>query len=195
MEERVRQFYQESKEAIDYYKEHYPPTEENNSNDKTVETSQTSETDVLQATTSELDSKLAHRVDELQQQLTEKTLLYNEQQKIIDQQANRIKELETLVDELKQKKENVENEEWVIELFSHFCYEDVEVAKVIIEEMSGKSDPEIADIIYERRQNNQISSKTNNIDMWRVLHAAKIIESNSFQNLDTALRRRKNRKQ
>ena len=106
------------------------------------------------------------------------------------QQAARIKELEEEVGILKKQKET-----WVVELFSHFCYEDMQDAKDIIDEMRDKSDPEIADIIFERKNANIISSKTTNIDMWRVLHAAKIYESDSFQNLDTALRRRKNRKQ
>ncbi|MBR0202276.1 MAG: hypothetical protein IJQ44_07440 [Bacteroidaceae bacterium] len=93
------------------------------------------------------------------------------------------------------KNEDAENKAWVVELFSHFCYEDEKVAQNIIDEMSGKTDPEIADIIFERMQQNKISPKTNNIDMWRVLHAAKILESNSYQNFDTALRRRRKKQQ
>lgn len=119
----------------------------------------------------------------------------NEQQSIIDKQAARIKELEAEVEELKQNKEDVKNEEWVVELFSHYCYEDVEVAQSIIDEMRNKTDPEIANIIFERKEKNEISSKTNNIDMWRVLHAAKIYGSDSYQNLNTALKRRKERRQ
>lgn len=114
---------------------------------------------------------------------------------IIEEKDKRIEELETEVEELKQQREDAKNEDWVVELFSHFCYEDIQVAQSIINEMRDKTDPEIADIIFERLNKNNISPKTRNIDMWRVLHAAKIIESDSYQNLDTALRRRKKGKQ
>ena len=119
----------------------------------------------------------------------------SEQQSIIEQQAIRIKELTAEIEELKQTREDAKNEDWVVELFSHFCYEDIQVAQSIINEMRDKTDPEIADIIFERLNKNNISPKTRNIDIWRVLHAAKIIESDSYQNLDTALRRRRKRKQ
>ena len=82
------------------------------------------------------------------------------------------------------------NDEWLVELFSHFCYEDRQVAKDIIDEMRDKTDPEIADIIVERKRQHKISPKTSNIDLWRVLHAGKLIKSNSHQNLDKALERR-----
>jgi len=114
---------------------------------------------------------------------------------IIKEKGKRIAELEAEVEELKQNKEGGKNEEWVVELFSHFCYEDTKVAQDIINEMRDKTDPEIADIIFEQIKQNKISPKTKNIDIWRVLHAAKIIESDSYQNLDTALRRRRKRKQ
>ncbi len=114
---------------------------------------------------------------------------------IIEEKEKRIAALEAEVEELKQNKEEGKNEEWVVELFSHFCYEDTSVAQKIINEMRDKTDPEIADIIVEHLNKNDISPKTKNIDIWRVLHAAKIIESDSYQNLDTALRRRKKRKQ
>ena len=117
------------------------------------------------------------------------------QRAIIEEKDKRIEELEAEVEELKQQREDAKNEDWVVELFSHFCYEDIQVAQSIINEMRDKTDPEIADIIFERLNKNNISPKTRNIDMWRVLHAAKIIESDSYQNLDTALRRRKKGKQ
>ena len=129
-------------------------------------------------------------IGELKAKLTRQEGQLVEANNINAQQAARIKELEEEVGILKKQKET-----WVVELFSHFCYEDMQDAKDIIDEMRDKSDPEIADIIFERKNANIISSKTTNIDMWRVLHAAKIYESDSFQNLDTALRRRKNRKQ
>lgn len=129
-------------------------------------------------------------IGELKAKLTRQEGQLVEANNINAQQAARIKELEEEVGILKKQKET-----WVVELFSHFCYEDMQDAKDIIDEMRDKSDPEIADIIFERKKANIISSKTTNIDMWRVLHAAKIYESDSYQNLDTALRRRKKRKQ
>ena len=119
----------------------------------------------------------------------------NIKRKDSEEQEKRIAELKAEVEELKQNKEEGKNEEWVVELFSHFCYEDKQVAQKIINEMRDKTDPEIADIIVEHLNKNDISPKTKNIDIWRVLHAAKIIESDSYQNLDTALRRRRKRKQ
>ena len=118
----------------------------------------------------------------------------SEQQSFIEKQAARIKELESKVEELKPKREVANNDDWVVELFSHFCYEDVQVAQSIIDEMRDKTDPEIADIIFERKNKKEISPLTKNIEMWRVLHAAKILESDSYQNLNTALKRRKDRK-
>lgn len=119
---------------------------------------------------------------------------------IINEKDTEIESLKRQLDECQSKlktsgMQNDRNDEWVVELFSHFCYEDTEVARNIIEEMRYKTDPEIADILYERMKQNKISQKTNNIDLWRVLHAAKLIESNSYQNLDTALRRRRKKGQ
>lgn len=113
---------------------------------------------------------------------------------LADENASLKKQLE----EERQKNQAIEkqgagNDEWVVELFSHYCYEDTQVARNIIEEMRDKTDPEIADIIFEQKQQNIISPKTSNIDLWRVLHAARIYESNSYQNLNTALSRRKKR--
>ena len=91
-EENVRGYYQQSKEAIDYYKEHYPTKEENNSKDskeKTAESPQTPESEVLQATINELESKLALQKSELM-----------EANDINAQQATRIKELEAEVKNL-----------------------------------------------------------------------------------------------
>lgn len=113
----------------------------------------------------------------------------------------RIKELEAenttlkskLAEFLSQSKtsgiQKVGNDEWVVELFSHFCYEDTQVAQSIIDEMRDKTDPEIADIIIKRKQQNQISPKTQNRELWRILHAATFYRGIEG-NLNTALRRR-----
>jgi uncharacterized coiled-coil protein SlyX len=93
-ENSVRSNYQQSKEAIDYYKEHYPTKEVNDSKEETVEIPQAPETDVLQATIRELESKLNHQ---------EKQLL--EANDINSQQATRIKELEAEVKNLQNRLE------------------------------------------------------------------------------------------
>ena len=83
-ENKVRACYQRSKEAIKYYTEHYPTKEENDSVEKTAESTQTQETEVLQTKIMELESKLTQQ---------EKQLI--EVSKMNDQYANRIKELDT----------------------------------------------------------------------------------------------------
>lgn len=86
-------------------------------------------------------------------------------------------------------RQETENDEWVVELFSHYCYDDTQVAQSIIDEMRDKTDPEIADIILEKKTKNQISPKTQNRELWRILHAAKLYRGIEG-NLNTALRRR-----
>ncbi len=88
-EDNVRSHYQQSKETIDYYKEHYPMKEENNSKVETIESAQVSGNEVLQATIRELESKLKHQ---------EKKLV--EANDINAQQATRIKELDAEVNQL-----------------------------------------------------------------------------------------------
>ena len=87
------------------------------------------------------------------------------------------------------KKQIEECDKWVVELFSHFCYEDEHVAREILGEIRGKEDTVIADIILERKQKNQISPKTQNRDLWRILHAAGLYQGTEG-NFNTALRRR-----
>ena len=83
-ENKVRACYQRSKEAIKYYTEHYPTKEENDSVEKTAESTQTQETEAPQTKFAELESKLTQQ---------EKQLI--EVSKMNDQYANRIKELDT----------------------------------------------------------------------------------------------------
>lgn len=63
----VRDNYQKSKEAIDYYIEHYPSKEKNDFKEENAEPPQTSETEVLQKKNKELESKL----ERLEEQLKE----------------------------------------------------------------------------------------------------------------------------
>lgn len=108
------------------------------------------------------------------------------------------KDLKKQLDEKRQKQPHVvelqerENDEWIVELLAHLCYEDEQVAKDIIDEIRGKDDPVIADIILERKQKNQISPKTQNRELWRILHAAKLYQGIEG-NFNTALRRRQQR--
>ena len=126
----------------------------------------------------------------------ENSILNKENGKLIQEKAKLLQKLkECQIQPQVIVQQQAGTDEWVVELFSHYCYEDTQVARDIIEEMRDKSDPEIADIIFERRDiKKQISTKTSNIDLWRVLHAARIYDSDSYQNLNTALSRRKKRK-
>ena len=92
-EKEIRDNYQQSKEAIDYYKEHYPTSENNDSKEETVESPQTPETEVLHASIRELESKLTRQIDELQQQLTEKDQALQEALQIIKEYRQPVKEL------------------------------------------------------------------------------------------------------
>lgn len=87
----VRNKYQQSKEAIDYYTEHYPTNEE------TVESSQTPETDNLQT-----------KIDELESKLTYQEIQMGKANNINTQQAKRIKELEAEVLPIKDLESDLE---------------------------------------------------------------------------------------
>ena len=82
-EDNIRSFYQQSKEAIDYYREFFQTKEENNSKEETVESAQTQETEALQVKIRDLQSKLSQQESKL-----------IEVSNINNQYANRIKELE-----------------------------------------------------------------------------------------------------
>ena len=82
-EDHIRSLYQQSKEAIDYYREFFQTKEENNSKEETVESAQTQETEALQVTIRDLQSKLSQQESKL-----------IEVSNINNQYANRIKKLE-----------------------------------------------------------------------------------------------------
>ena len=92
-EKKVRDYYQQSKEAIDYYKEHYPPKEENDSNEQTVESAQTSEAEAPQKGKGKIESKLNQQIIDLKQQLTEKDQALQEALQIIEEYRQSVKEL------------------------------------------------------------------------------------------------------
>lgn len=105
--------------------------------------------------------------------------------------------LEKLLEEERQKNQGIEvlgagNDEWIVELLAHLCYGDEQIARDILDEIRGKEDPVIADIIFERKQKNQISPKTQNRELWKILHAAKLYRGIEG-NFNTALRRRQQR--
>lgn len=89
IEDMVRRHYQQSKEAIQYYKEHYPKKEENDSKEKTADFPHAPETGVHQKEMAEMESKLTHQEKQLK-----------EANNINSQQATRIKELEAEVERL-----------------------------------------------------------------------------------------------
>ena len=101
------------------------------------------------------------------------------------------------LEEERQKNQGIEvlgagNDEWIVELLAHLCYEDEQIARDILDEIRGKEDPVIADIIFERKQKNKISPKTQNRELWKILHAAKLYRGIEG-NFNTALRRRQQR--
>lgn len=136
-------------------------------------------------------------------QLKEKIEQLKLQQNTAESEA-RIKELEAQLKQVtaenealkkqaeesqKQPKASEMHDEWIVELLAHLCYEDEQVARSILDEIRGKEDPVIADIIFERKKGSQISPKTQNRELWRILHAAKLYRGIEG-NLNTALRRR-----
>ena len=105
--------------------------------------------------------------------------------------------LEKQLEEERQKNQGIEvlgagNDEWIVELLAHLCYGDEQIARDILDEIRGKEDPVIADIIFERKQKNHISPKTQNRELWKILHAAKLYRGIEG-NFNTALRRRQQR--
>ena len=100
-EESVRGNYQKSKEAIDYYTEHYPTKEENDSTEKATESSQLPETEDFQSTIMELNSnqakpsnsetvQLQARIKELQEALAQQKEQLSESEKTIKQLQEQI---------------------------------------------------------------------------------------------------------
>lgn len=83
----------------------------------------------------------------------------------------------------------VKNEDWIVELLSHLCYEDEQVAKDFLEKIRGMKDTEIADVVAEWVRDNKISPKSCRRDLWRILHAAKLYEGTE-SNYNTAMRQR-----
>ena len=79
--------------AIEYYTEHYPTKEENDSKEKAAEYPHAPETDVLQASKRELDSKLNQQKRELQQQLAEKDKALQDALQTIEEYKQPVKEL------------------------------------------------------------------------------------------------------
>lgn len=83
------------------------------------------------------------------------------------------------------------NDEWLVELLEHHFYENErEHVKEFINEISGKEDHVISDIIAEWvKEKKRISLKTYRGALWRILHAAKLYSSTE-SNYNTALNRR-----
>lgn len=92
-EDSVRMHYQQSKEAIGYYTEHYPTKEENDSYEGMVDSAQVPETKVLQKEREKLESKPTLQVGELQQQLIEKNQALQEALQIIKEYEKPVMEL------------------------------------------------------------------------------------------------------
>ena len=89
----IRDNYRQGKEAIDYYTKHYPTKDENDSKEKTAETTQTSETGALQKEMGEQESKQNHQVLELKQKIAEKDQALQKALQIIEEYRQPVKEL------------------------------------------------------------------------------------------------------
>ncbi|MBR4528063.1 MAG: hypothetical protein IKO71_06370, partial [Bacteroidaceae bacterium] len=141
-----------------------------------------------QVSTGEDTSKLQARIKELEEELSEQKA---ENKELKAENAELRKQLEECQNQNIEQPE-VKNEDWIVELLSHLCYEDEQVAKAILNEIRGKEDPVIADIIFERKKQNKISPKTQNRELWKIFHAAKLYRGIEG-NFNTALRRRQRR--
>ena len=135
---------------------------------------------------------------------TEKDVVANNQDTIIKELEAKLKQvtaekeaLEKQVEEYRNQPQASEvqkerNDGWTVELLAHLCFENEQVAKSILDDIRGKEDSVIADIILERKQRNQISRKTQNRELWKILHAAKLYRSTE-SNFNIALSRRQQR--
>lgn len=95
-EDNIRGYYQQSVEALDYYKEHYPKKEENDYKEDTTVTPQAPEVKELLATIRRLESELNYQ---------EKQLV--DANSINDRQATHIKELEKQIVQLQNDKSQI----------------------------------------------------------------------------------------
>ena len=95
-EENIRGYYQQSVEALDYYKEHYPKKEENDYKEDTTVTPQAPEVKELLATIRRLESELNYQ---------EKQLV--DANSINGRQATHIKELEKQIVQLQNDKSQI----------------------------------------------------------------------------------------
>lgn len=129
----------------------------------------------------EENEKLKHQLEEAHKSIKELEEENEQQRAQVEECRNQLQTIE---------KQGSNSDEWVVELLSYLCYGDEQVARSILDDIRGKEDPVIADIIYERKQQNQISPKAQNREIWRILHAAKLYRSIEG-NFNTALRRRK----
>lgn len=123
----------------------------------------------------------------------ENSILNKENGKLIQEKAKLLQKLkECQIQPQVIVQQQAGTDEWIVELLAHLCYGDEQVARDILSEIRGKEDPVIADIIFERKQQNKISPKTLNRELWRILHAAKLYRGIEG-NFNTALRRRQQR--
>ncbi len=136
------------------------------------------------------DSKLREEYFRLNK---ENSILNKENGKLIQEKAKLLQKLkECQIQPQVIVQQQASTDEWIVELLAHLCYGDEQIARDILDEIRGKEDPVIADIIFERKQKNQISPKTQNRELWKILHAAKLYRGIEG-NFNTALRRRQQR--
>ena len=135
-----------------------------------------------------LRARIAELERELSEQKVENEELKAENKELKAENAELRKQLEECQNQNIEQPE-VKKEDWIVELLSHLCYEDEQVAKDFLEKIRGLKDTEIADIVAEWVRDNKISPKSCRRDLWRILHAAKLYEGTE-SNYNTAMRQR-----
>lgn len=130
-------------------------------------------------------------ISELQQQLEAAKKKIEEQDAIITELKENLKNIKNGDPRIKKENERLisEKEEMIVELLTPICYNQEEVAKEFLNEIQDLKDSEIADIVVKWTKDRKISDRSNNRPLWRILHAAKLYESTE-SNWNTALKRR-----
>ena len=137
--------------------------------------------------------KMQARINELENQLKkaqeEKLRLQQEYEQKLSDAKTQNQKLEKKVEELQKQASTSQRlttvEEMTIELFTPL-FNSEETARAFYNDIYGKDDPEIAEVVVSYKD--KFRAKVKNRDIYRPMHAAKIYQGTD-KNLDTALRR------
>lgn len=138
--------------------------------------------------------KMQARINELENQLKkaqeEKLRLQQEYEQKLSDVKTQKQELEKKVEELQKQASTSQSlttvEEMTIELFTTL-FNSEETARAFYNDIYGKDDPDIADVVVSYKD--KFGAKVKNRDIYRPMHAAKIYQGTD-KNLDAALRDR-----